>query len=1244
MRSPLIDYYDPYGALQQQAELGLLPDGVPRDVRLEDLLPPEEKRSMLRTLANTGSSGLAGLGWVLDTPKAVALGLISGGPSKALSALWETADERVDGRELLRQYGLVGNDNTWGNFAAGLAAEVLLDPSTYFTFGLGSLLGKGAKTVAGRAAQKAGLMQDFDLFARAQKVGADDAARSMGVREAMRTKTARDLLDYAKATRGQEAADDALRRFQQFGGELDAPLARTNQVQFLGRDIGAFDLYGERAGDWLARTADAIGEGSKLNPITGPLVRGMAKRFDKNVLDQSGYDQQWTAREISAARRNRAAQDRAEWARQAMAAEDALRPLEKTLNDQDVSEQLLYFMEGGYDNIDENYYEVFDALSKAGVLTFLDNARSRALAEAKDLGMPLEEMTSRAGTNFSPRQQVHFDNPRQPQWPKGVTPPARERKRYRSGGRLFDVTDTSGRRREYLDVMGGARTVNAMSRDKALQESLRGASNKDVRAIIEDWAARNNDGKGLYNWLDESLELRSERSRLQRELDSLVSGGVSDESTDTIRESLADIDNRIGADKGVPPLAAEHPLMRRAAELRDKIQGSPPGKDVTGLRQELAQVLDEIPAAATEAHRDKLYEELANWARNLDPQHAERGIPFFGRNSFQDWADYAMRRGQKASDASQLMDVLTNTAIRQSADSAVGGVNIKAEDALRQLGLSGPRATNILAKSLGVENLNDISYSQKDIQDWAGGFRPPTTREQSPALLNAYDDYTQVFKTLALLFPSRYTRDAYSGAFASASKGAFSPIDSLAADEIRKGNYDVLVKPWRVSWLPFTFPARLANAPDFAELVKADPQQAIRKWLTEAGAQGMSKGTMADNLLTGAAEAQMRELYPGAGAKSRSHWLSRAYVPGRTWLQFASDIAPWRLRTPAGNPNFILEAGDRAAEFTDNLNRLGTYLNQTRKGVAPSEAKRLTDLTQVDYGNLTRFEREYLRRLVPFYSYPRGILPYVASEVLYKPSGLVGQTTRAITRATQPSEDYFVPEDLRDAAAIPLPPSLGASSPNYQRFLTNIDLPFESVVNLFSPGVGGTAIAQGLDTVNRTALNFAGQLNPLIKTPLELLTDRQFYSGRELSDLYSSLENAGVPGGRTLEQLLYNVPLGSRLMGIGRQAADDRLTTADKAFKIALNTVAGAKLTDRDIDRTRSQAARQIINQLLSTTPGVRTYENITVPDEALAKLSPEQRKQYLLYRIMQSESARRARERSKEESLADPASILLNR
>jgi hypothetical protein len=64
-----------------------------------------------------------------------------------------------------------------------------------------------------------------------------------------------------------------------------------------------------------------------------------------------------------------------------------------------------------------------------------------------------------------------------------------------------------------------------------------------------------------------------------------------------------------------------------------------------------------------------------------------------------------------------------------------------------------------------------------------------------------------------------------------------------------------------------------------------------------------------------------------------------------------------------------------------------------------------------------------------------------------------------------------------------------------------------------------------------------------------------------------------------------------------------------------------------------------MLNQLLQTTPGVRTYENVTVPEDVLRAMPREQQQMYLLYKVIQSEAAKRAREKKKAN--LDPLQML---
>ena len=67
--SPLYDIFDPDEELRRKAELHRLLTG--ERMSLTDLMPEEEKSSLLDRLSNAGSSGLATVGWIFDTPGAM---------------------------------------------------------------------------------------------------------------------------------------------------------------------------------------------------------------------------------------------------------------------------------------------------------------------------------------------------------------------------------------------------------------------------------------------------------------------------------------------------------------------------------------------------------------------------------------------------------------------------------------------------------------------------------------------------------------------------------------------------------------------------------------------------------------------------------------------------------------------------------------------------------------------------------------------------------------------------------------------------------------------------------------------------------------------------------------------------------------------------------------------------------------------------------------------------------------------
>jgi hypothetical protein len=68
----------------------------------------------------------------------------------------------------------------------------------------------------------------------------------------------------------------------------------------------------------------------------------------------------------------------------------------------------------------------------------------------------------------------------------------------------------------------------------------------------------------------------------------------------------------------------------------------------------------------------------------------------------------------------------------------------------------------------------------------------------------------------------------------------------------------------------------------------------------------------------------------------------------------------------------------RANEVVDDLARSAMYLSQRRKGMSSEAALQKAYTALVDYGDLSPFERQVVRSIVPFYAWQKGIFKIVS--------------------------------------------------------------------------------------------------------------------------------------------------------------------------------------------------------------------------------------------------------------------------
>ena len=186
-------------------------------------------------------------------------------------------------------------------------------------------------------------------------------------------------------------------------------------------------------------------------------------------------------------------------------------------------------------------------------------------------------------------------------------------------------------------------------------------------------------------------------------------------------------------------------------------------------------------------------------------------------------------------------------------------------------------------------------------------------------------------------------------------------------------------------------------------------------------------------------------------------------------------FAPWSAR-------FAPYQAVRAANgWAEDMIRLGVGMDTLKNGGSFDDALGRIAKSQFDYGELTAFEQEWMRRFVPFYTWTRKNVPYQLKQLgahPYKYNRLMA-AKRNLELGTK--EEGVVPDYYLEPFGIRMPFSRKGAT-----VYSVPDLPFQDLLRLDPTG------AKGPGGSLRALL---WQLSPMVKTPIEVLTKHQMGAG-----------------------------------------------------------------------------------------------------------------------------------------------------
>ena len=223
--------------------------------------------------------------------------------------------------------------------------------------------------------------------------------------------------------------------------------------------------------------------------------------------------------------------------------------------------------------------------------------------------------------------------------------------------------------------------------------------------------------------------------------------------------------------------------------------------------------------------------------------------------------------------------------------------------------------------------------------------------------------------------------------------------------------------------------------------------------------------------------------------------------------------------------------GHKLSAQVEAYNRIAPFWKLVKDGWTPEAAIRQVKKAQVDYSNLSQFEKKYMRRGFFFYTFSRGMVPFVLEEMITRPSGRMMQVIRASGRAkSQDPNTPYLPEYIRQGVAIPL----GGEDPNKPSYISSLGLPFEDTLEY----LGGMGADEGM--IQGTLESLVGRTTPPFQSIMSATYGKDLFRGRRPEEIPTDVKYTEdgkaipVPTGSMAKYLLNLVPGYSRAPKAGK--------------------------------------------------------------------------------------------------------------
>jgi hypothetical protein len=315
---------------------------------------------------------------------------------------------------------------------------------------------------------------------------------------------------------------------------------------------------------------------------------------------------------------------------------------------------------------------------------------------------------------------------------------------------------------------------------------------------------------------------------------------------------------------------------------------------------------------------------------------------------------------------------------------------------------------------------------------------------------------------------------------------------------------------------------------------------------------------------------------------------------------------------PVSNDFVGFEVGREVGRAIEEQARVMDFMVNLRNTGDVSLASMRTKQFLFDYQNLTAFEKTFMRRLMPFYTFTRKNIEMQVNTLMTTP----GRTSAQVTALTNlgdaisgqeltPEEEAALPDWIKSGISI-LKKKEGGIAEIYGSLATPLEAPFSAI----QPN------------------NALGSLSPLLRVPIETASGYDFFRGKPISEVTNAtafvnapqavknligFQEVKVPArdgkkGYTLYMslrpemmhVLLNLPPTSRVFTAMKQLEDQNVSDGSKTLQMLMGVKAFSFDTEVEAQKRENELKKKLSDLL--TTAGVtgqfqRTY--ISKPKES---------------------------------------------